>query len=89
MVRRSEPVKQGPPFVDAMSRGVIIPLPCDISVRHGVLSWDWDHPALTVEAHPRSPVGFHVPAQVAGTPLLVRDHESGLEGVLTARLLRA
>ena len=61
-------VKQCPPFVDAMSHGFIIPLPCDVTVRDGVLSWDWDHPALTVEAHPRSPVSFHVPAQVAGTP---------------------
>jgi hypothetical protein len=43
-------------------------LPCDVTVRDGVLSWDWDHPALTIEAHPRSPVSFHVPAQVAGTP---------------------
>ena len=51
-----------------MSHGFIIPLPCDVTVRDGVLSWDWDHPALTVEAHPRSPVSFHVPAQVAGTP---------------------
>ncbi len=61
-------VKQCPPFVDAMSHGFIIPLPCDVTVRDGVLSWDWDHPALTVEAHPRSPVSFHVPAQVTGTP---------------------
>ena len=62
-------VKQCPPFVDAMSHGFVIPLPCDVTVRDGVLSWDWDHPALTVEAHPRSPVSFHVPAQVLGTPL--------------------
>ena len=61
-------VKQCPPFVDAMSHGFVIPLPCDVAVRDGVLSWDWDHPALTVEAHPRSPVSFDVPAQDAGTP---------------------
>ena len=61
-------VKQCPPFVDAMSHGFVIPLPCDVTVRDGVLSWDWDHPPLTVEAHPRSPVSFHVAAQVAGTP---------------------
>ena len=63
-------VKQCPPFVDAMSHGFIIPLPCDVTVRDGVLSWDWDHPALTVEAHPRSPVSFHVPAQVDGDAVL-------------------
>ena len=61
-------VKQCPRFVDAMSHGFIIPLPCNVTVHDGILSWDWDHPALTVEAHPRSPVSFHVPAQVTGTP---------------------
>jgi hypothetical protein len=61
-------VKQCPPFVDAMSYGFVIPLPCDIVVRDGVLSWDWKRAALSVEAHPRSPVSFHVPAQVAETP---------------------
>src|ERR1700729_1602179 len=66
-------VKQCPPFVDAMSHGFIIPLPCDLTVRVGVLSWHWDHPARTVEAHPRSPVIFHVPAQVMGTPFYDPD----------------
>ena len=42
-------VKQCPPFVDAMSHGFVIPLPCDIHVRDGVLSWDWDHPALSID----------------------------------------
>ncbi len=32
------------------------------------MSWDWDLPPLAVEAHPRSPISFHVPAQVSGTP---------------------
>ena len=32
-------VKQCPPFVDAMSHGFIIPLPCDVNVSDGVLSW--------------------------------------------------
>jgi hypothetical protein len=66
-------VKQCPPFVDAMSHGFIIPLPCDVSVRDGVLSWDWDHPVLSVDAHPQSPMSFHVPAQVAGTPFFDSD----------------
>ncbi len=61
-------VKQCPPFVDAMSHGFVIPLPCDVTVADGRLSWDWDLPPLTVEAHPRSPISFHVPAQVSGTP---------------------
>jgi hypothetical protein len=66
-------VKQCPPFVDAMSHGFVIPLPCDIHVRDGVLSWDWDHPALSVDAHPSSPVSFHDPAQAAGTPFFNQD----------------
>lgn len=61
-------VKQCPPFIDAMSHGFVIPLPCDVRVSGGRLSWDWDLPPLSVEAHPRSPLSFHVPAQVAGTP---------------------
>jgi hypothetical protein len=61
-------LKHCPPFIDAMAHGFIIPLPCDIHVRDGILSWDWDLPALSVEAHPRSPLSFHVPAQVTATP---------------------
>jgi hypothetical protein len=66
-------VKQCPPFVDAMSHGFMIPLPCDVTVRDGVLSWDWDRPALSVDAHPQSPLSFHVPAQVTGTPFFDPD----------------
>jgi len=66
-------VKQCPPFVDAMSHGFVIPLPCDVHVRSGVLSWDWRQPELAVAAHPRSPISFHVPAQVTGTPLFNPD----------------
>jgi hypothetical protein len=61
-------VKQCPPFVDAMAHGFIIPLPCDVTVDDGKFSWSWHLPPLAVEAHPRSPLSFHVPAQVTGTP---------------------
>jgi hypothetical protein len=66
-------VKQCPPFVDAMAHGFLIPLPCDVTVRDGRFSWSWDLPPLSVEAHPRSPLSFHVPAQVIGTPF----HDAG------------
>lgn len=66
-------LKHCPPFIDAMSHGFVIPLPCDVRVSDGVLSWDWDHPALSVETHPNSPLSFHVPAQAAGTPLFDPD----------------
>jgi hypothetical protein len=66
-------VKQCPPFVDAMSHGFVIPLPCDVHARDGTLSWDWDHPPLEVDAHPTSPISFHDPAQALGTPLFDQD----------------
>jgi hypothetical protein len=62
-------VKQCPPFIDAMTYGFIMPLPCDVTVQAGALSWNWDVPTPSVHAHPRSPISFHVPEQVQGTPL--------------------
>jgi hypothetical protein len=61
-------VKQCPPFIDAMSHGFMLLLPCDVRIAAGVLSWDWDLPRLAAAEHPRSPISFHVPAQVTGTP---------------------
>lgn len=66
-------VKQCPPFVDAMAHGFVVPLPCDVAVRGGTLSWDWDPPLLAASHHPRAPLSFHAPAQVAGTPFHVPD----------------
>ncbi len=62
-------VKHCPPFVDAMTHGFVIPLPCDVTVDRGVLSWDWGLPSPTAAMHPRAPISFHVPEQVVGTPL--------------------
>ena len=67
--REVRTVKQCPPFIDAMSYGFIMPLPCDVTVRDGALSWNWDVPTPSVHAHPRSPISFHVAEQVEGTPL--------------------
>ena len=39
-------VKQCPPFIDAMSTGFLIPLPCDVMVEEGRFSWDWPLPPL-------------------------------------------
>ncbi len=61
-------VKHCPPFIDAMAHGFVIPLPCDVTVRDGKFSWSWDLPPLAVETHPRSPLSFHVPAQLTETP---------------------
>lgn len=63
-------VKQCPPFVDAMSHGFMMPLPCDVRVEgDGQFAWEWPRPELTVPAHPRAPLSFHVPEQIAGSPL--------------------
>jgi hypothetical protein len=62
-------VKQCPPFIDAMTYGFIMPLPCDVTMRDGALSWRWDILTPSVHAHPRSPISFHVAEQVEGTPL--------------------
>ena len=53
-------VKQCPPFIDAMTSGFIIPLPCDIRVENGRFSWDWPYP--------EAPVAFHFASQVENTP---------------------
>src|ERR1700712_3527929 len=45
--REIRTVKQCPPFVDAMSHGFMILLPCDVRVEHGVFSWDWHLPPLS------------------------------------------
>ena len=62
-------VKQCPPFVDAMAHGFMILLPCDVRVDAGRFSWDWPLPALSLHTHPRAPLSFHVPEQLAGSPL--------------------
>ncbi|MEP7295187.1 MAG: hypothetical protein ABI702_03300 [Burkholderiales bacterium] len=62
-------VKQCPPFVDAMTHGFMILLPCDVRVDAGEFAWDWALPALTAQYQPRAPLSFHVPEQLAGSPL--------------------
>jgi hypothetical protein len=66
-------VKHCPPFIDAMAQGFIIPLPCDVTVAAGRLSWDWNLPPLAAGHHPRAPISFHAPAQVEGTPFSQPD----------------
>lgn len=62
-------VKQCPPFVDAMTHGFMLMLPCDVAVHSGQFSWNWPLPALSVPGHPRAPLSFHVPEQITGSPL--------------------
>jgi hypothetical protein len=67
-------VKRCPPFIDAMTFGFLIPLPCDLKVEDGEFSWDFDLPSNLVDNFVRSPLAFHDPSQVAGTPYHVEDH---------------
>jgi hypothetical protein len=68
--REIRTVKQCPPFVDAMRHGVVLVLPCDVAVAPGMkFSWDWPLPELSVQGHPRAPLSFHIPEQLAGSPL--------------------
>ncbi len=62
-------LKQCPPFVDAMAHGFMILLPCDVTVHDEQFSWDWSLPPLAIDDHPRAPLSFHVPEQLAGSPL--------------------
>jgi hypothetical protein len=74
-------VKQCPPFVDAMGYGFMVLLPCDVRVEAGQFSWAWPLPALTVHNHPRAPLSFHVPEQIAGSPL-ARDGREGAQSAI-------
>lgn len=69
-------LKQCPPFIDAMAHGFMLLLPCDVHVRAGRFSWDWPLPALSVSHHPRAPLSFHVPEQLAGSPLAHGAHSA-------------
>jgi len=62
-------VKRCPPFVESMTYGFLIPLVCDVRCEDEELSWDQGVPPCGAMEFPRSPLGFHHPAQVTGTPL--------------------
>ena len=66
-------VKRCPPFIDGMTYGFLIPLTCDLRVENGEFTWKSELPAGGSVAFPRSPIGFHDPGQVAGTPMFDAD----------------
>ncbi|GLQ78256.1 hypothetical protein GCM10007881_17720 [Mesorhizobium huakuii] len=61
-------LKQCPPVVDAMTYGFMVLLPCDVVVDKGTFSWDWQIPEPVTQNHPRAPLSFHTPGQLAGSP---------------------
>jgi hypothetical protein len=66
-------VKKCPPFIDAMTYGFLIPLVCDLRFENGEFSWDRDVPGGGFTSFSRSPIDFHDPAQVAGSPFFDGD----------------
>jgi hypothetical protein len=71
--REHDTVKRCPPFIDAMTSGFLIPLICDVKVEDGEFTWDYDLPPGGEAGFVRSPIGFHDPSQVTGTPLFDAD----------------
>jgi hypothetical protein len=61
-------IKKCPPVIDAMTYGVLMPLAADIQVENGEFNWDTQWPGGDFAQVTRSPLGFHDPSQVAGTP---------------------
>ena len=67
-------VKKCPPFVDAMTYGFLIPLASDLEVRDGEFSWNFEVPDGAVSDYSySSPIDFHDPSQIAGTPFFDDD----------------
>jgi hypothetical protein len=64
----TQTVKRCPPFIDAMTFGFLIPLPCDVHVENGEFTWHFDLPINSSNVSTRSPISFHDAAQVVGTP---------------------
>jgi len=66
-------VKKCPPFIDAMTYGFLMPLACNLKVENGEFTWDRDVPGGGFTALSRSPIDFHDPAQVVGSPFHDED----------------
>lgn len=66
-------VKKCPPFIDAMTYGFLIPLATDLEVRDGEFTWNLDVPPGPAGDNSYSPIDFHDPSQVAGTPFFDED----------------
>jgi hypothetical protein len=73
MGKEVETVKKCPPFIDAMTYGFLILLPIDLKVQDGEFTWNFDVPEGVVSEYSHSPIGFHDPSQIAGTPFFDED----------------
>jgi hypothetical protein len=66
-------VKKCPSFIDAMAFGFLIPSAVDLEVRDGEFSWDFEVREGFAGGFSHSPIDFHDPSQVAGTPFFEED----------------
>jgi hypothetical protein len=71
--QQDQTVKRCPPFIDAMTYGFLIPLPVDLRVHNGEFSWDFDAPRTLTGKLSLSPIDFHDPSQITGTPFFDND----------------
>jgi hypothetical protein len=69
----NQTVKRCPPFIDAMTYGFLIPLATDLEVHDGEFTWNFDVPEGIVSEYSHSPIDFHDPSQIAGTPFFDDD----------------
>jgi hypothetical protein len=69
----SQTVKKCPSFIDAMAYGFLIPLAADLEVHDGEFSWNFEVPEGFAGGYSHSPIDFHDPSQVAGTPFFDED----------------
>ena len=69
----TDTIKKCPSFVDAMTYGFLIPSAVDLEVRDGEFTWNFEVPGGLVSAFSHSPIDFHDPSQIAGTPLFDDD----------------
>ena len=69
----TQTVKKCPSFVDAMAYGFLIPLAADLEIRHGEFSWNSEIREGFAGGFSHSPIDFHDPSQVAGTPFFNDD----------------
>src|SRR5260221_7627354 len=66
-------VKKCPPFIDAMTYGFLIPLAADLTIENGEFSWNFGVAGAVTTDYSHSPIDFHDPSQVAGTPFFDED----------------
>jgi hypothetical protein len=66
-------VKKCPPFIDAMTYGFLIPLAADVEVRNGEFTWKLEMPEGFSGEYSHSPIDFHDPSLIGGTPFFDED----------------